>query len=195
NLINPIENQKVGFNRIILDALGEKEIALKEIVQIFYDEDYNFRKYGLNELLRIFFSQPEQEIFEFKSAESCLENDTILQNWINRIQEFANDYQSYFYTNNYNYETGKPSYKKFEKTINSLVKENDSFYSLLNEVIYNTNQHIKESKETKVDKWSIEELMTNPLGNNNHNICILAIKFLLKQTSIKPLKEILTNVN
>lgn len=195
NLTNPNENQKVGFNRIIFDALDEKEIALEEIVEIFYEEDYNFRKYGLNELLRIFFSQPEQEIFEFKNSENYLEKNVILRNWIDRIQAFANNYQSYFYANNFNFETGKPSYKKFERTINSLVKENDNFYSLLNEVIYNTNQHIKECEKTKEDKWSIEELMTNPLGNNNHNICILAIKFLLKQTAIKPLKEISTNVN
>ncbi len=213
NLTNPNENQKVGFNRIIFDALDEKEIALEEIVEIFYDEDYNYRKYGSNELLRIFFSQPEQESFDFFSLKNVINNieskteidkieykereieKLIFQNWIDKMQAFANDYQSYFYAHNFNFETGKPSYKKFEKTINALVKENDNFYSLLNEVIYNTNQHIKESKETKGDKWLIEELMTNPLGNNNYNICIVAIKFLLKQTAIKPLKDILTNIN
>lgn len=195
NLTNPNENQKVGFNRIIFDALDKKEIALEGIIEIFYDEDFNFRKYGLNELLRIFFSQPAQEIFEFKDWKTKLENNSILHKWRYRIQEFVNDYQNYFYSNNVNFETGKPSYKKFEKTINALVKENDNFYSLINEVIYNTNQYIKESEKSKEDKWSIEELMTNPLGNSNHNICILAIKFLLKQTAIKPIKELLTNVN
>lgn len=195
NLANPNENQKVGFNRIILDALEEKEIALEEVIEIFYDEDFNFRKYGLNELLRIYFSQPEQKVFEFKNWQPNLSNNTILKNWISRVQEFVNDYQSYFYSNNLNFETGKPSYKKFEKTINTLIKEKDNFYSLLNEVICNTNQFIKESEQTKGDKWSIEELMTNPLGNSNHNICTLAIKFLLKQTAIKPLKESLTNIN
>jgi len=193
NLTNPNENQKVGFNRMIFDALNETEIILEDIIEIFYDEDYNFRKYGLNELLRIFFSQPEQQIFEFQKLDNHKKNNTILQNWIDKIQEFAHDYQTYFYANNLNFETEKPSYKKFEKTINSLVKENDNFYSLLNEVIYNTNQHFKESEQNKNDKWSVEELMTNPLGNSNHNICILAIKFLLKQTAIRPSKEILIN--
>lgn len=195
NLTNPNEHQKVGFNRIIFAALDEKEIAFEEVVDVFYDEDFNYRKYGLNELLRIFFSQPKQETFEFKNLESYLANNAILRNWLNRIQAFANDYQSYFYANNFNFETGTPSYKKFEKTINSLVKENDNFYSLFNEVIYNTNQYIKENEKNREDKWSIEELMTNPLGNSNHNICILAIKFLLKQRAINPLKELLTNVN
>lgn len=195
NLMNPTENQKVGFNRMIFDALDRKEITIEEVIELFYDEDYNYRKHGLNELLRVFFSQPEQEIFEFINVENELINDTILQNWIGRIQKFANDYQNYFYANNLNFETGRPSYKKFEKTVNALIKENDHFYSLLNEVLYNTNHHIKENDQTKEDKWTIEELMTNPLGNSNHTICLLTIKFLLKQTAIKPLKEILTNVN
>lgn len=195
DLTNPNENQKVGFNRMILDALDKTEIAIEEVIEIFYDEDYNFRKYGLNELLRIFFSQTEQEILEFRNSHNDLKENIILQNWISRISEFANDYQDYFYTNNFNFETGKPSYRKFEKTISALAKEKDNFYSLLSEVIYNTNQYILESGQTKDDKWSIEELMTNPLGNSNHNICILAIKFLLKQQAIKPLKELLTNVN
>lgn len=195
NLTNPNENQKEGFNRIILDALDEKQIALEEIIKVFYDEDYNFRKYGLNELLRIFFSQTEQEIYDFKNLKYCSEDNSILQSWINSIQAFANDYQAYFYANNFNYETGKPASKKFERTINALVKDNDNFYSLLNEVIYNTNLYIRENEKNKEDKWSYEVLMNNPLGNSNHNICILAIKFLLKQTAIKPIKKIIINVN
>lgn len=195
NLTNPNENQKVGFNRVILDALDETDIALEEVVEIFYDEDYNFRKYGLNELLRIFYSQSEQKVFEFRNLENNLRNVVILQNWINRLQEFATDYQTYFYANNLNFDTGKPSYKKFERTITSLIKGNDNLYTLLTEVIYNTNQHLKETEQTKEDKWMIEELMTNPLGNSNRNICILAIKFLLKQTAIKPLKELSININ
>ncbi|WP_437917926.1 hypothetical protein [Sphingobacterium sp. LRF_L2] len=195
NLTNPNENQKVGFNRVTFDALDKTEVKFEDIVEIFYDEDYNFRKYGLNELLRIFFSQPNQETFEFRNLKNLLKNKVIFRNWMNRIQEFANDYQTYFYANNFNLETGKPSYKKFKKTINALVKENDNFYSLLNEVIYNTNHHIKQAEQNKKDKWSIEELMTNPLGNSNHNICTLAVKFLLKQTAISPIKESLTNVN
>ncbi|AYO58298.1 hypothetical protein CO230_09325 [Chryseobacterium sp. 6424] len=195
NLTNPNENQKVGFSRIILDALNYTEITLEEIVEIFYDEDYNFKKYGLNELLRIFFSQSDQQSFEFHNLRNLSITADIFQRWLNRIREFATDYQTYFYANNFNFETGKPSYKKFERTINSLVTENDNFYALLTEIIYNTNQHLKEMEQTKEDKWSIEDLMTNPLGNSNRNICILAIKFLLKQTSVQSSKELLTHIN
>jgi hypothetical protein len=57
------------------------------------------------------------------------------------------------------------------------------------------NQYIQECLQSNEDKWSIEELLTTPLGDRNHSICILAIKFLLKQTAIKPLNELLTNIN
>jgi len=193
NLSNPNENQKVGFNRMILDALNEIDVSIEEVIEIFYDDDYNFRKYGLNELLRVFFSQTEQEVFEFKNLNNNLKNNTVLQNWIKRIIEFCKDYQNYFFANNINFETGKPSIKKFIRTIDSFVKENDNFYSLQGEVIFNTNRHLKDTTQSKEDKWTIEELMTNPLGNNNRNICLLAIKFLLKKTAIKPLKELLIN--
>lgn len=196
NLTNPNENAKVGYNRVFFDALNETEIRLEEVIKLFYDADYNFKKYGLNELLRIFFSQPNQQKIEFKNLERDSFEDNLIQNWINIIQTFVNDYQSYYYSKYQNVETDAQPYKKFERTINTLIKDNDNFYELLREVVFNTNEYIHERDGTKVDKWSIEDLMTNPLGNNNRNICVLAIKFLLKQTAIKPFKEqLLINEN
>lgn len=195
NLKSSNDNQKVKFNRIILDAVPVNNIELEEVFEILYDEYFNFRKNGMIELLRIFYSQPTQEKFEFKSFKHNLAQYSILSEWIKKIQNFANDYRGYFYANNFNFETGIPAFQKFEKTISLLVQENDKFYTLINEVIYNTNQYIQECLQSNEDKWSIDELLTTPLGDRNHSICILAIKFLLKQTAIKPLNELLTNIN
>ncbi|MBX3253240.1 MAG: hypothetical protein KF862_03780 [Chitinophagaceae bacterium] len=189
NLTNPNEYTKVGFTRIILDTLGEFEIELENVIEIFYDEDFNFRKFGLNELLRIFFSQPEQEEFEFTSWKSELKDDRLIQNWVAGIQSFVNDYQAYYYTKYQNPNSDEPPYNKFNGTVNSIIKENDDFYSLLSEMVYNTNQFVKDNEQIKDDKWTIEGLLSNPLGNNTWNICVLTIKFLLKQTAIQPLKE------
>ncbi len=188
NLTNPIEYTKVGFNRVIFDALDKFEIELETVIEVFYDDNFNFRKFGLNELLRIFFSYPEQEKFEYLFWKSDLRDDSLIQNWIDRIQSFSNDYQAYYHTKYQNSNSDEPPNNKFNRTVNSIVKENDNFYSLLNEMVYNTNQFIKDNEQIKDDKWTIEELMTNPLGNSNQNICLLAIKFLMKQTAIKPLK-------
>lgn len=193
DISNSQENKRVDFNRVILDALEETEITIEDVVILFYDNDYNFRKYGLNELLRIFFSQPEQISFELSSLDNTLRNNRLFQNWINKLTEFCEDYQNYFFAKYFNFKTGKPSINKFKRTIHSLVSKNDNFYSLLSEIIYNTNQYIKSSTPSKKDKWSIEELMTNPLGNDNRHICVFTIKFLLKRTSIKPFKELLNN--
>lgn len=189
DLTNANEYLKAGYNRMIIDALDEFEIALEDIIELFYDEDFNFRKFGLNELLRIFFSQTEQEEFEFVSWKSELKDDKLIKNWVDRIRIFVNDYQTYYYTKYQNPNSDEPPYNKFNRTVNSIVKENDDFYSLLSEMVYNTNQFIKDNEQIKDDKWTIEDLLTNPQGNSTWNICVLAIKFLLKQAAIQPLKE------
>ncbi|MFT3949933.1 MAG: hypothetical protein QM763_23410 [Agriterribacter sp.] len=189
NLMNPNEYTKVGFNRVIFDALDEFEIELENVIEVFYDDDFNFRKFGLNELLRIFFSQPEQKKFEYLFRERDLRGDNVIQKWISRIRSFISDYQTYYYTRYKNPNSDSPPYNKFIKTVNGIVKENDDFYSLLSEMIYNTNQFIKDNEQTKDDRWTIEDLLTDPLGNNSWNICVLTIKFLLRQAVVKPLKE------
>ncbi|QEC40716.1 hypothetical protein [Pseudobacter ginsenosidimutans] len=193
NLTNPNENAKVGFNRIVFDALANTEIALEEVIEILYDEEYNYRKYGLNEVLRIFFSQTDQQEFEFENLKSNLNRDALLQNWIAKIKSFANDYRAYYFGRYQGSGNGGLPHNKFQKTIDPFIKENDNFYTLLIEAIFNTNQFIKEREHTKDDKWKMEDLMTNPLGNNNRNICVLAVKFLLKETSIKPLELSIIN--
>lgn len=187
NLTNPNEYMKVAYNRIIIDALDNKDIQLENVIEIFYDEDYNYRKFGLNELLRIFFSQPEQEKFEYTTL--MRETDDLFDKWKRRIQEFVDNYQSYYYTRYQNPLNNEPPYNKFLKTVSSIVTENDDFYSLLSEMVYNTNQFLKDNKQFEGDKWQTEDLLTDPLGGNKLHICVLTIKFLLKETAIQPIKE------
>lgn len=189
NLNNPNESNKVGYNRIIFDALDNTELDFNEVVEIFYDKDFNYRKYGLSELLRIFFSQPQQQNFQYSYFNNQMPNESLFINWMNRIDAFTKDYQNYYYAKYKNLETGKLPYNKFLKTIESLIKENNNFYGLLREAIFNTNTYITETQNNKADKWIIEDLMTNPIGNSNQNICLLTIKFLLKQAALKPLKN------
>lgn len=187
NLTNPKEYMKVGYNRIIIDALDNKKIQLENVIEIFYDKDYNYRKFGLNELLRIFFSQPEQRKFDYKPLKIHI--DDLFDNWKIKIQKFVDDYQSYYYSRYQNPINNEFPYKKFLKTVGYIVAENDNFYSLLNEMVYNTNQFFNDNGQLGADKWQIEDLLTDPLGGNKLNICVQALKFLLKETAIKPIKE------
>lgn len=188
-LTNPNEYTKVGFNRIILDALDETEIELEDVLEIFYDEDFNYRKFGLNELLRIFFLQQQQEDFEFSIWNGLLKEDDLIRQWKGRVQSFVDDYQAYFYNKHKNIETGELPFGKFIRIVNSIEKEHDDYYTLLSEMVFNTNQFIKERGQFKDDKWSVEDLMTNPLGNYTQNFCVTVAKFLLKKTAVQPLKE------
>lgn len=187
NLTNLNEYMKVGYNRVIIDALNNKDIQLENIIEIFYDREYNYRKFGLNELLRIFFSQPKQKKFDY----TPLKNDTddLFDSWKRRIQLFVDDYQLYYYTRYQNPLNNEPPYGKFLKTVSNIVTENDDFYSLLSEMIYNTNQFLNNNKQLDADKWQIEDLLTDPLGGSKLNICVQTLKFLLKETAIKPIKE------
>lgn len=188
NLTNSNEYLKVGYNRILFDALEEKDIKLENIVDVFYDSEYNYRKYGLNELLRIFFSQPTEDEFEFSALSSG--TDTLFESWKKRIQAFVDDYQSYYYARYQHREDGSLPYEKFLKTVKSVVPETNHFYSLLSEMVFNTNQYLQENKQHKGDKWEIEDLLSDPLGGNKSHICTLTFKFLLKKTALKPIKKI-----
>lgn len=190
DLADSNQYKKVTLNRVFFDALDKLEIEIENVIEIFFDDNFIHKKFGLFDLLRIFFSQSQQQDFEFQLWTSSLQDDDILQAWITNIRSFCYDYQAYYNNNKYqSLESNTQSYKKFIKTVNSIVKENDDFYSLLSEMIYNTNQFIMDREQIKDDKWTIEDLMTDPLGNNTWDICVLSIKFLLKQAAIKPLKE------
>lgn len=190
-LTNPTENDKVGYNRLIFDALQTAEISFEYFTSVFYDDNFNYRKNGINELLRIFFLQPEQEEFEFNILPVYHSSDekSMIKGLKKKIETFIADYQSYYYAKYQNPFTADKPYKKFDRTVDSFVKQNDNFYTLLSEIVYHTNQYIREYTDDKDDKWSVDELLTDPLGNRNRKFCETAIKFLMKQTAIKPLQQ------
>jgi hypothetical protein len=187
NLSNANEYAKVGFNRIIYDSIASEAVKIENAVELFYDGDFRFSKWGLNELLRIFFSQPEQESFNIVNWENELIEDELFKRWKERVQNFVNDYKEYYFIKYQNWTTQEFPLRKFESAINAMIKKNDNFYSLLNEMVYNTNQYAREVLQCKDEKWSIEELLTDPLGNSNWNLCVFIIKLLFKETVIKNL--------
>jgi hypothetical protein len=65
------------------------------------------------------------------------------------------------------------------------ISKKDGFYTLLTEAMYNTNEYLNNKGLFQGDKWNIDALLCNPMGNYSINISSIAIKFLLKQQSIK----------
>lgn len=185
NLSNANEYAKASFNRIIYDGLVSESIKIENAVELLYDENFRYSKWGLNEMLRIFFSQSEQESFNILDWENDLMKDELFKSWKKRIQEFTDDFKEYYFMKYQNHMTQEFPFKKFESIINAVVRERDNFYSLLNEMVYNTNQFLNRRRQPKDEKWEIGELLTDPLGNSNWELCVFTIKFLLKEASLK----------
>lgn len=196
DLTNANEYLKVGYNRMIIDALENEAIVLENVIETLYDEDFNYSRFGLNELLRIFFTQTEQENFTTNIWDSELKENSLIQNWIKNIKEFTEDYRDYYCEKYRHSETLEVPVNKFVKTVQFIINEHAGFYTLLSEAIHNTNQYLNENKLFAEDKWSPDALLCNPLGIYSTSISKLAIKFLLKIQSIKLQNEkVLTTPN
>lgn len=189
NLANPNEYLKVGFDRMIIEAVETNRIEIENVLETFYDENFSYSKFGLNELLRIFFSQPIQENYSIENWKSELKENVLIQNWTKTIDEFTEDYKNYYCDKYRHRETLALPVKKFAKTVRFIANEHEGFYTLLNEAIYNVNQYLIENKLFNGDKWSTSALLCNPLGIYSTSISMIAIKFLLKIKSIKLTKE------
>lgn len=179
----------VGYTELLIRSVQNDNILLKDIATILYDEDYKPSHYGMNELLRIFFSQKEQL---YKPAEKLtLIHSTNLQRaeqWFSKMQEFATDYQEYYYEKYKHNETGDLPINKFKKLIDHIALETSKFLQWLSEALEYTNEFIEEGTGVK-DKWLEEDLLYNPDGEISLSFSKLAIKLLLTKQSLINNKE------
>ncbi len=153
-------------------------IALESILYFLYDEELKPSRYAINEILHLFFLQPNQEKFEV--SESFLSKDIQLSfstnNWINIIEKFSQQYQSYYLA----------KYSSSKKLINqsSNIPDNTTqFLRWFEEAVENTNQFLKETEASQ--EWS-DALLYNPNGEFSP---ILA-RFIFKFISIKKYHQI-----
>lgn len=196
DLSNPNEFQQVGYNRLFFSALEGTDIEIKTILIILYNDYYYYQKYGLNELLRVYFSQPEYDSSNVEMPSIHVQEDILFDNWSKTIASFVEDYQSYYYDQYKNPATGQLPIKKFQSVVKAIVNETNNFSDLLKEMIFNTNNYLHKTIPTQKDKWLFEDLMTDPLGNRNWNFCAFTLKFLLKKIAVKhSTKEELETIN
>ncbi|MBW3470442.1 hypothetical protein [Arthrospiribacter ruber] len=181
----------VNYNNVFYRTAEQKTLDLESIFYAFYDENYRSLRIGLNSLLRIFFSQPQQEFFEIKALDKP--KDWILNyqcaDYFDLIQVFASDYQAYYFDKYENQETGSKPIDKFRNLVKAISKENSKFLIWFYEAIENTNEFLKEGNKSIPDKWS-DSILYSPNGEYMLSFSRFAIKFsLLKQSE----KSLLTN--
>ncbi|HEX5154701.1 MAG TPA: hypothetical protein VFW07_24810 [Parafilimonas sp.] len=182
----------VVYTELLIRSVQNNDISLKDIATILYSEDYKQSHYGMNELLRIFFSQKEQLYAPAeKPTVTYSTNIQRAEQWFSKIQEFATDYQQYYYEKYKHNETGDLPISKFKKLIGHIALETSKFLQWLSEAFENTNEFIKESTGIK-DKWAEEDLLYTPDGEISLSLSKLATKLLLTKQSLINTKEQLT---
>lgn len=169
----------VSYAEILIRAVQSSDISLEDIATILYNEDFKPFHYGANELLRIFFAQKEQIYTPIEKPKVKYSTDIQrARQWFSKMQEFAADYQQYYYEKYKHRETGDLPIIKFKKLVNYISLETSKFLQWLNEALENTNEFIEENGGIK-NKWTEEDLLYNPDGEKALSFSKLTIKLLL----------------
>jgi hypothetical protein len=166
DLKNSQQYTTVGYNGILLRYAQLNSLPLEPLLASFYNDSFIFVKTGLNELLRIFFTQQEQPEYEIHSL--LLPSDWVLpedvRQWLKNMELFANDYQQYYFNKYENKYTGRKPFVKFLELIQDIPNDNNGFKKWLEEAISNTNKFLNDLSETKKEVWNIDQLLHSPEG-------------------------------
>lgn len=187
NLTNIQEYKKVSYNNLFIRAFESTNLELQIICTALYDNMFSLSKNGVNELLRIFFSQPEQGDHEVKSLninpESLILN-VALEEWCNDIADFSKDYLTYYFDKYKAHEKGRKPFKKFLRLVLDISMHTSEFLYWFREALENTNIFLKDQNDIGDDKWS-ESLLYSPAGESAFPFIKFALKFsLLKKHQI-----------
>jgi len=174
DLLSPQNYASVNYLHLFYRASQKSETNLGNALYAFYDENYQSIRFGLNGLLRIFFSQPKQEELSLqdlvKSQQRSISN--FVQKWILDIENFTQNYQNYYFDKYENKLTGNKPYEKFLNLIHHIPNENPKFLIWFYEALENVNQFLT------VAKWS-DSLLYEPNGEYQLSFAKFAIKFSL----------------
>lgn len=182
-LTNLQDFSSVGYAQMLLRAYESPYTNLEIIRCFLYDDNYLLSKNSTNELLRLFFNQTEQQIFELRAAESLqdLMLDSDLENWFNDYNRFSKDYQSYYFNKYENRETGKQPFEKYLKLIQNISLESSQFMHWFRNTTSRINDFLLLKEKSPANSWS-DSLLYNPKGEFNIGFSKFAIKLcLLKQ--------------
>lgn len=173
DLKNAHEYSLVRYSGLLLRAYVN--LNIETIINFLYNDRLNLSLIGLNELLRLFFIQKEQVDVQLNNDNQFEDLDETTKNWIKKINNFAKDYQAYYFDK---YE--KP-FGKYLKLVNDISFENPKFLYWFREAIDNTNNYLMENNIENPEEWT-DGLLYNPEDEFAISFAKFAIKFsLLKQ--------------
>ena len=177
-LKNAQEYSSVRYSGLMLRAYNDSNLNIETIINSLYDDHLNISVIGLNELLRLFFSQYELFNIQTNNRIQLHELEWTTKKWIIEINNFVKDYRAYYFDKYENKETGTKPLGKFLNLINDISLDNSEFLYWFKEAIENTNNYLITNNLKNSEEWS-EGLLYNPDGEFAIPFAKFAIKFLL----------------
>lgn len=177
NLTNAQDYQDVNLFPLL--TRWTDKLDLSTVERIMFKEGKQ-DKYGLLELLRLYFVQTEgSEQVEISDFE------IVKNNFWNKYLDFAEDYQEYYFDKYKDKNTDKLPKTKFNKSVlESFPIDNENFIRWFYDTLEKRNQYKKEQNKIDWKEWD-DELLYNQIGERVISIARFAIQFSL----IKNFKE------
>ncbi|SOE21250.1 hypothetical protein SAMN06298216_1721 [Spirosomataceae bacterium TFI 002] len=166
------EYKSVSFNGLLLRNASKLELF--EILGTLYSYELKSVKFGLNELLHLYYLQKEKKALEFQSLgiDKDFFTHKFYECWANDIKAFSSHYKSYYLAKYKNPATGKLPYEKLNNQISKIPSNTSQFLRWFEEAYQNTNETLK-----KEQKWD-DSLLYNHLGEFSPGLFRFIFKFI-----------------
>ena len=180
-LLDKQEYITVGYNEMLLRSTSCNSVSIINIFESIYNFDGSPNRYGLNELLHLFFNQPIQEKYDDLDLQIAHNKITIIYtNWFESFDNFSQNYQSYYFDKYENKETGNKPYNKYLNQITSIPNDNAHFLRWMDEAIVNSNNFLKNNEEIAQEQWT-DSILYNPNGEFSVGFARFAIQLSLRK--------------
>ncbi len=186
DLINVQNYSSVSYNELLIRQYDT--VNLDDVFFALFDENLKSSRFGINELLHLFFLQSNQPKIEVKGLEkpSDWSLDSPTKNWLKEIHDFSSDYIDYYFDKYENKETGIKPLSKLKNQILTISEQTSQYLMWFDEAFENTNEFLK--KESISDKWS-DGILYNPQGEFSPALSRFIFKFLSMKQYSKTITE------
>jgi hypothetical protein len=150
-----------------------KDVEFSWICNMLFENNQE-KKYGLLDLLHIYYNQPQQNLQILKQMDAFYDTP---QNIL--YKEFVTDYIDYYFDKYKNDETGTFPYGKFEKhVLKNFPREYGKFLYWFEEAVSNVNDFLVQNNKLK--KWN-DNILYDKRGERIIGFSKFAIEFFLNK--------------